>query len=638
MRLLVIVGNKVFVVNNKSAFLMHDKNNNEIFQWLKSWYSLDVLKSEEHPSYNVNVIYAVSCGNLSKGNLISIAAAIKRMGAEESELAKYLRALNAKLSIKLQYGIRDGKVICISEVPKEEHGLKCKCTCPGCGLPLQAKLGEKRQPHFAHNNTSCDIASAQQTALHMLAKEIIEEEMRILLPALTIERSDFDFSDEDHDFVYRLPPSITYLGHGVAKCSSVVLEKKISDIIPDIIVVVGGKTCLIEIAVTHFIDEEKLSKINEIGLAVMEIDLSEMYGVTADREAIRQAVLFNADNRRWVYNPRRDEALQWAEEKYRDKLAALQKKYEEEQEEYTRKVEAKNKRQQATKNNLRELFKSKNYREALNKYRNNQFANAIISECCFYKKERIAPFFVDIPITGEMIFQCDRRAWQSRIFDKFIYNRKGQRADVHIKKIEKWITKYQHEFKIDWTLASKADITINNHYRCVTLLYDVIKQYLLYMHELGFISELAYSGAFVEAARTISAPNSENAIRLQAVLKTVDLCDPDIDTLICHALHSEMNTCVYHEYENMNYVPQDPLIRAEISENERKLSFEQVKDLNYDGSEIIVDGCGKRWLLCTSCGRICREDEMAFYGGINTVNKGICKKCMEKENECKDLQ
>ena len=80
-------------------------------------------------------------------------------------------------SVKLQYGLRNGKIISIWDLNEEDRGLKCNCICPNCGMELQAKLGSgKKQRHFSHNNANCNVAIAQQTALHMLAKEIIEEE------------------------------------------------------------------------------------------------------------------------------------------------------------------------------------------------------------------------------------------------------------------------------------------------------------------------------------------------------------------------------------------------------------------------------------------------------------------------------
>ena len=83
---------------------------------------------------------------------------------------------NNSENIKIKYGLRNDKIIHISELNNEERGLKCNCICPFCKTSLEAKLGTKNQHHFAHTNLNCDTKIAQQTALHLLAKEIIETE------------------------------------------------------------------------------------------------------------------------------------------------------------------------------------------------------------------------------------------------------------------------------------------------------------------------------------------------------------------------------------------------------------------------------------------------------------------------------
>ena len=44
------------------------------------------------------------------------------------------------MNIKLEYGIREGHVVHISELEPEEKGEKCNCTCPVCNGNLVAKL------------------------------------------------------------------------------------------------------------------------------------------------------------------------------------------------------------------------------------------------------------------------------------------------------------------------------------------------------------------------------------------------------------------------------------------------------------------------------------------------------------------
>lgn len=50
-----------------------------------------------------------------------------------------------------------------------------------------------------------------------------------------------------------------------------------------------------------------------------------------------------------------------------------------------------------------------------------------------------------------------------------------------------------------------------------------------------------------------------------------------------------------------------------------------------NAEEWTVDCYDRRWLLCECCGQIKRDSEMAFYGGIDGQNKGICSVCSRKQ-------
>ena len=60
---------------------------------------------------------------------------------------------------------------------------------------------------------------------------------------------------------------------------------------------------LIEVAVTHFCDDEKIDRLRRLGHAALEIDLS-----SADRDVtaaqLKHLVLLNPSNRKWLHNPR----------------------------------------------------------------------------------------------------------------------------------------------------------------------------------------------------------------------------------------------------------------------------------------------------------------------------------------------
>jgi competence CoiA-like predicted nuclease len=76
----------------------------------------------------------------------------------------------------------DGRLLHIDEVPS---GLACNCGCPGCGRRMVAKKGDVQAHHFAHHAQQDGRAcvSAGETALHKLAKKILDERLEIALPA-----------------------------------------------------------------------------------------------------------------------------------------------------------------------------------------------------------------------------------------------------------------------------------------------------------------------------------------------------------------------------------------------------------------------------------------------------------------------
>lgn len=141
--------------------------------------------------------------------------------------------------IKLQFGVKNGKIVYISEVADKDRGLACGCFCPVCGTKLQARIGYgKRRPYFAHNNPGCNTNVAQQTALHMLAKEILMETNHIRLPAYTLDGEEGGYIDSglDYETERKLRQPFEYKSAIDFSFDKIVLEKRIDDIIPDIII------------------------------------------------------------------------------------------------------------------------------------------------------------------------------------------------------------------------------------------------------------------------------------------------------------------------------------------------------------------------------------------------------------------
>ena len=164
----------------------------------------------------------------------------------------------------------EGNSVYIDDVP---NGAKCNCHCADCGGELIAKNnGKIKHHHFAHANGN-DSPKCSQTALHLLAKEIIAEEKMVPIPRNN---------------------TITFY-----KADSVEQEKYMEDIRPDIYATCEGRPFIVEILVTHETDEDKQQKIAAHKVSAVEIDLSEMnFNSRAD---VKNAI-FSQQNIKTIYD------------------------------------------------------------------------------------------------------------------------------------------------------------------------------------------------------------------------------------------------------------------------------------------------------------------------------------------------
>lgn len=643
---IIIIGKSVLSSLDDKILFKKENAASSVEEWLSKRFHARFLRQEKHDYLGVVIVFAADMHPESY-RFITIPAAkrvLETMEPGGKEIADLLSDLQPKLNIKLQYGIRDGKVVSISEMRQEERGLNCNCSCPGCGASLVARMGKKKQWHFAHKGEACDIAAAQQTALHILAKEIIEENKKLLFPGITVKRDKYITEEEDSRVKAKVTYSLDFRKASVIECESVTLEKKLSNIIPDVVITAKGRTCLVEIAVTHFVDEEKERKIREIGLPLFEIDLSELYDTAHSREELAKAVLSEPNNRRWIFNPLFDEAGKWAGTKYTEIIESAKKEVEEEDRREAAREERKQQRREHGKRKIREAFEPGNYRKTVSALKNEKKTAEHLKSLHMNLKLDAVPFFLNIPISGEMVFPCDRRIWQSALFDKFIYNRNADgdiKPPVNIKRVQKWIEKYNRQFPIDWNLTYKTSVPISDkEEKTVSLLYDVVVTFFNYLAYLGFVDPFSYQEAAVKQTYSLTPPNSENAAILQEALEKVDWLDPGVDERINQLIASSERGKGFRsggrEREELierteGNEPDNPRInwedRLKEIEKERTIGFTDVQMKDFNGDNPIYDRFSWRWLKCSNCERLFRADQMASYGGRGNINKGICREC-----------
>ena len=157
-------------------------------------------------------------------------------------------------------------------------GVACKCCCPHCEAPLYAKnRGLIREHHFAHaQGHECE--GAYETALHLLAKEILLEVGRIMLPQSDNDSfpsglvAIHDIKVEKWDEQYRIKPDV----EGVLD---------------------NGERLLIEFLVSHKVDGKKRQTIVNNHLRCIEIDINYQ---SLDKAELRDFLIHSSDDRKWV--------------------------------------------------------------------------------------------------------------------------------------------------------------------------------------------------------------------------------------------------------------------------------------------------------------------------------------------------
>lgn len=233
------------------------------------------------------------------------------------------------------YGVRrtDGKIISIKEVPDNMSGLLCNCVCSNCGKELQAcSLQGKVRPYFRHHNDSktgesiqCNPNIANETALHQLAKQIIKEERKILLPRKEISILEAGINDISKKIENSIPRFV-FQSSMTIYAQSVELEKHLGAFKPDVFIKTESEELSVEIFVSHRVNEDKKNKAREYGADMLEIDLSSFAETPVSSDELRDIILTSEKHKRWIYYPVSQECLVQAKSYYKNKIEEYSKR------------------------------------------------------------------------------------------------------------------------------------------------------------------------------------------------------------------------------------------------------------------------------------------------------------------------
>lgn len=177
------------------------------------------------------------------------------------------------------------------------RGAACACFCPSCREPVIAKQGDVRVWHFSHVS-GADCAGAGESALHLAAKQLILSRRELVFPSVMVTK---EFINMKNGSIH-----IGHASHSEIRVSfdQVYLEQSIGLIIPDVICDTTQERYLVEIAVTHFVDEGKRALIQGLNYPAIEITINMDLREHWSWEALVEEVINGTINKSWLHYPK----------------------------------------------------------------------------------------------------------------------------------------------------------------------------------------------------------------------------------------------------------------------------------------------------------------------------------------------
>lgn len=196
-----------------------------------------------------------------------------------------------------------------------QRGQACGCSCPSCLRPLISRQGDVRVWHFAHA-IGADCERGAESTLHLAAKTAIERAGGITLPGLSVQRS-VTLPDGRHG------TGDASIPERWIEFSTVRTEVNMGAVIPDVVETTEAASYLIEVGVTHFVDQEKLAALRGLGNPSIENDLRRFDRESWDWAALDEMVVHGAEAKRWLFCPEQQALIETATEQARALAAAM---------------------------------------------------------------------------------------------------------------------------------------------------------------------------------------------------------------------------------------------------------------------------------------------------------------------------
>ncbi len=392
--------------------------------------------------------------------------------------------------LRVPFGLKDGRLYTARDT---ERGLACGCRCPDCGCQLIANKGEHKRDYFSHYQ-SRECAGGYESAIHLMAKQIIEDKKYIFVPEYhkTLERT--------MDTGEILKQDVSIPGHRL-EFVDVFLEKRVDGLRPDVIGVTSdGIEVFIEVLFTHAVTDNKRELFAKKNL--IELDLSTLpQDIVSDGDQFTKEVLSEA-SREWI-----------SCHLYREEIAnakqALQKKVERwEMDQKERELAEQNKAQweqdQIRRKAEIESLKIKNresysyHLKQLRTHSHGQQEPRLDADLEKSIAQSIGlddlPEELNYSQNKDWIFKKHRTIWQSFIYERYIHGHQGRLVLANEVKTaivrEIGLLDWVHEL-ISCELAGAWFFTPEENYMIPksSLPYDLIFNYFKYLSRVGLISQ-----------------------------------------------------------------------------------------------------------------------------------------------------
>jgi rubrerythrin len=272
-----------------------------------------------------------------------------------------------------------------------------------------------------------------------MAIQVILEQRQINLPVFReiLQKRDLDWNTHSQEVL--LPSK-------VVRFTRVDKEVSYQGFRPD---VVGfnsnGEELLIEIYVTHAVDDEKKEKVCDYGGRMIEIDLSFLdEEQVSDPDRFSDAVLNDISNRKWIHCPEAEVLLEKARKNLEAKIKSENQKIADsrEREEASRKSYEENRARHRApyETDLNELFQLLEP-EKLEALQHDQWKRAENVLASMREKMGWAsddwPPILNMGVPNDWVFGVHRSVWQGYIYQKFIHQKPvGHQLDPSVIKTQ----------------------------------------------------------------------------------------------------------------------------------------------------------------------------------------------------------